>query len=92
MMSVSHDSGSRRLRPHDTPFDTPWGILSDMCRQVACSKCEKASWAGCGQHVNQVLAGVPKNQRCRCTPQEKAQWKKEHSFFHRIFGKKSSSA
>ncbi len=92
MVSVSHDSGSRRLRPHDTPFDTPWGILSHMCRQVACAKCEKASWAGCGQHVNQVLAGVPKNQRCRCTPQEKAQWKKEHSFFHRIFGKKSSSA
>jgi hypothetical protein len=57
-----------------------------MCRQVACKRCEKASWAGCGQHVNQVLAGVPKNQRCTCTAQEKAQSKKENSFFGRLFG------
>lgn len=57
-----------------------------MCRQVACARCEKASWAGCGQHVNQVLAGVPKSQRCTCTAQEMAEWKKEHSFFRRLFG------
>jgi len=67
-------------------IDTPWGIVPGMCRQVACKKCEKASWAGCGQHVNQVLAGVPKNQRCRCTAQEKAEWKKQHSIFGRLFG------
>lgn len=35
-----------------------------MCRAVTCRKCGKASWAGCGQHVNQVMAGVPKSQRC----------------------------
>jgi hypothetical protein len=63
-----------------------------MCRQVTCARCEKASWAGCGQHANQVLAGVPKNQRCRCTAQEKAAWKKEHSFFRRLFGGARSSA
>jgi hypothetical protein len=64
-----------------------------MCRQVSCKRCEKASWAGCGQHVNQVLAGVPKNQRCSCSAQEKAEWKKEHSFFGRLFGggKKTSA-
>lgn len=35
-----------------------------MCRAVACRKCGKTTWAGCGQHVNQVLAGVPAVQRC----------------------------
>ncbi len=61
-----------------------------MCHRVTCKRCEKASWSGCGQHVNQVLKGVPKNQRCKCTPAEMAEWKKEHSFFRRLFGKKSS--
>ncbi|MGI9196769.1 MAG: hypothetical protein ACR2KE_04835 [Candidatus Nanopelagicales bacterium] len=63
-----------------------------MCRQVTCQRCEKASWAGCGQHVNQVMAGVPKNQRCRCTADEMAAWKKEHSLFGRLFGAKSASS
>ncbi|GAA1126391.1 hypothetical protein [Nocardioides aquiterrae] len=35
-----------------------------MCRPVTCRRCGKASWAGCGLHVNQVLAGVPKAERC----------------------------
>jgi len=30
-----------------------------MCRPVTCKKCGKTTWAGCGQHVNQVLARVP---------------------------------
>jgi hypothetical protein len=37
-----------------------------MCRPATCRTCGKASWAGCGQHVDQVLRGVPKNQRCSC--------------------------
>lgn len=37
-----------------------------MCRAVTCQKCGKASWAGCGAHVEQVLAGVPPEQRCKC--------------------------
>ncbi len=57
-----------------------------MCRQVTCKRCEKASWAGCGQHVNQVLSGVPQNQRCKCTAPEMAEWKKGNSFFARLFG------
>lgn len=36
-----------------------------MCRAVTCKKCGKTTWAGCGQHVDQVLAGVPKAQRCQ---------------------------
>ena len=35
-----------------------------MCRAVTCRKCGKTTWAGCGQHVSQVLAGVPASQRC----------------------------
>ena len=35
-----------------------------MCRAVTCRKCRKTTWAGCGQHVKQVLAAVPTSQRC----------------------------
>ena len=37
-----------------------------MCRAVTCKKCGKASWKGCGAHVEQVLGDVPKDERCRC--------------------------
>lgn len=35
-----------------------------MCRAVRCRTCQKTTWAGCGQHVDQVMRGVPKDQRC----------------------------
>lgn len=35
-----------------------------MCRAVTCRACAKTTWAGCGQHVDQVLAGVPTADRC----------------------------
>ncbi len=35
-----------------------------MCRPATCSICGKTTWAGCGQHVDQVMAGVPNDQRC----------------------------
>ena len=35
-----------------------------MCRAVRCKTCNKTTWSGCGQHVNQVLAGVPRADRC----------------------------
>lgn len=37
-----------------------------MCRQVTCRTCGKATYAGCGMHVEQVLAGVPQSRRCDC--------------------------
>lgn len=43
-----------------------------MCRRVTCSICGKPTFAGCGAHVEQVLAGVPKAQRCKCTAEDKA--------------------
>ena len=35
-----------------------------MCRAVTCRKCGKATWSGCGSHVDQVMAGIPRDQRC----------------------------
>jgi len=43
-----------------------------MCRAVACKTCGKTTWAGCGQHVQQVLAGVAAAQRCAGHPAEPA--------------------
>lgn len=42
-----------------------------MCRQAVCKKCQGITWRGCGMHVDQVLAGVPKSQRCTCGNGEK---------------------
>lgn len=36
-----------------------------MCRPITCKKCGKTTWAGCGQHVDQVMAGVPASKRCQ---------------------------
>ena len=46
-----------------------------MCRKVSCSVCGKATWAGCGNHIQSALAGTPMDQRCcgwqtgRCSSQ-----------------------
>lgn len=37
-----------------------------MCSPVTCSQCKKVTWAGCGMHVDQVMAGVPADRRCTC--------------------------
>lgn len=37
-----------------------------MCSPIRCSTCGKVTWTGCGQHVEEALAGVPENQRCTC--------------------------
>lgn len=55
-----------------------------MCRAVTCKKCGKMTWAGCGQHVDQVLRGVPSSERCRGHEQEGSTGK---SFFARLFGR-----
>lgn len=41
-----------------------------MCHATTCRKCGLTSWAGCGRHVDQVLAGVPRSQRCPGHPRE----------------------
>lgn len=37
-----------------------------MCQRVTCKQCGKPTYAGCGAHVEQVLAGVAREKRCRC--------------------------
>jgi hypothetical protein len=37
-----------------------------MCHRVRCRQCGKPTWAGCGAHVEQALAGVQREARCRC--------------------------
>jgi hypothetical protein len=39
-----------------------------MCHQIKCRRCGKATWAGCGAHVEQALRGVPPAERCQCPP------------------------
>lgn len=36
-----------------------------MCTRVTCRECGKATWAGCGQHVEEALWGVPEANRCQ---------------------------
>ena len=35
-----------------------------MCRATTCRVCGKTTWAGCGQHVQEVRRGVPAAQWC----------------------------
>lgn len=35
-----------------------------MCRAVACTECGKTTWAGCGNHIEQVQASVEPDQWC----------------------------
>ena len=37
-----------------------------MCSRTTCRTCGNATYRGCGNHVEQVLAGVPSDQLCRC--------------------------
>ena len=37
-----------------------------MCRTTTCMYCRKTTWSGCGNHVDQVMRGVPNSERCTC--------------------------
>ena len=55
-----------------------------MCRAVSCKKCSKTTWSGCGMHVDQVMRGVPRNDRCAGHPREEGS-----GLLSRLFGGKS---
>ena len=57
-----------------------------MCRRVNCSKCGKPTFAGCGQHIEQVLGDVPRDRRCRCSEQKDSQGG-ERSLLDRLLGR-----
>ncbi|HSK23801.1 MAG TPA: hypothetical protein VK906_11520 [Egicoccus sp.] len=43
-----------------------------MCHPTTCRACSKTTWAGCGQHAQQVMARVPRDRQCSCTEAERA--------------------
>lgn len=44
-----------------------------MCRAVSCTKYNKTTWAGCRNHVDQVMAGIAPANRYSCNPQTTAE-------------------
>jgi hypothetical protein len=52
-----------------------------MCRPATCRTCGKATYAGCGNHVEQVLGHVPMSDRCSCDPAE------SRTLLGRLFGR-----
>jgi len=37
-----------------------------MCSKVICRKCNKPTWSGCGEHIEEALVGVALEDRCSC--------------------------
>lgn len=59
-----------------------------MCRPVTCNVCGKTTWAGCGMHVDQVMASVPKGDRCKGNhTAEEIRAAKGPSLVSRLFGR-----
>lgn len=60
-----------------------------MCRAVTCKVCGKTTWAGCGQHISSVKAGVPKAEWCdgKHTQTEIDAAQSKAGVFARLFGK-----
>lgn len=60
-----------------------------MCRPTTCRVCKKTTWAGCGQHVAAVKAGVPAAQWCagKHSQREIDEAKARGGFFARLFGR-----
>lgn len=54
-----------------------------MCHPARCYSCGKTTWSGCGSHVQQVMAQVPKEERCRCQNPEKGFTAMVRHTFHR---------
>lgn len=53
-----------------------------MCSKTTCRTCGKATWTGCGNHVEQALRGVPTSQRCQGHQSEPST-----GVFARLFGR-----
>ena len=37
-----------------------------MCSKVVCKNCQKFTWSGCGEHIEEALHGIPEADRCAC--------------------------
>jgi hypothetical protein len=58
-----------------------------MCQRIQCPVCNKPSYAGCGRHIEQVLADVPAAERCHCSDPAQAKPKNDSSWLGRLFGR-----
>lgn len=56
-----------------------------MCRPATCKTCGKTTWAGCGQHVDQVMARVPRADRCPGHPKDTSAG--QGSLLRRVLGR-----
>lgn len=56
-----------------------------MCRPVRCKTCGKTTWAGCGRHVHEVMAGVSSADRC---PGHSASERSRSGIVGRLFTKR----
>jgi hypothetical protein len=54
-----------------------------MCSKVTCKVCKKPTWSGCGEHVEEALAGIPNSERCEGHPKSQA----KSGLIARLFGK-----
>jgi hypothetical protein len=50
-----------------------------MCSPAQCPTCNRPTYVGCGNHVEQVLGDVPPADRCQCEAAPVA----KRSFFSR---------
>lgn len=58
-----------------------------MCRPVTCKTCGKTTWAGCGQHVDDVMRNVPKAQQCTCERGKTTPAVSSEGIFAKLFGR-----
>lgn len=58
-----------------------------MCRPAKCKICSKTTWAGCGQHIDQVMADVPRGERCPGHSDSEKLAASNSSVFGRLFGR-----
>jgi hypothetical protein len=54
-----------------------------MCSKVICKSCKKPTWSGCGEHVEEALAGIPISERCAGHPKEQT----KPGFMAKLFGR-----
>ena len=61
-----------------------------MCRATNCRTCGKTTWAGCGQHIAMVKAGIPAKDWCggqHTQAQLDAAQSDQRGFLSRLFGR-----
>jgi len=57
-------SKATTLLHHNNPNTKHQTHPLTMCHRTTCRNCGKASWAGCGNHIESALRGVRVEDRC----------------------------